>query len=277
LLARYRLLLVYGTNQIELGNLYLQTGRNKAALREFHQAMAVDSNAEDPPRGLAIALRRVGEFGEAERVLRNAIRSLDKAKRWQLHLTLSQLLTSLGDETDDPQFYEEAIKDINEAILLNPRHPDPYVYAGIVRFKLDDYGKAHKNFRACLRKDEHHYEADRHARRVRELLRRDERIQRVGFLSSAFIGIIATTLVGVLWGTYFLSSTNKVSETMLTVMTPTLLGLVIVALLPPGLIRRKLPGGLEAEMSQPKEPVSSGPKGEVGFSSSAPTISSGPR
>jgi tetratricopeptide (TPR) repeat protein len=114
--------------------------------------MAVDSNAEDPPRGLAIALMRVGEFGEAERVLRNAITSLDKAKRWQLHLTLSQLLTSLGDETDDPQLYEEAIKEVNEAILLNPRHPDPYVYAGVVRFKLDDYGKAHKNFRACLRK-----------------------------------------------------------------------------------------------------------------------------
>jgi tetratricopeptide (TPR) repeat protein len=262
---------------IELGNLYLQTEKNKEALQELRQATAIDPNAEDPPRALAIALMQAGEFGEAERVLRNAFRRLDEAKRWQLHLTLSQVLTSLGDKVDDRQFYEEAIKEINRAILLSPKHPDPYFQAGIVRFKLDDYGKAYKNFRSCLKEDEYHYEADRNARRVRQLLRHSERIRRGGFLGSVVVGTIATTLVCILWGAYFFFSMSEVSETTLTVMTPTLLGLVVVAFLLPTLIRLKLPGGLEAELSQPKEPISSGPKGEIGFGSSPPTISSGPR
>ncbi|HBB88148.1 MAG TPA: hypothetical protein DC047_11075 [Blastocatellia bacterium] len=71
-----------------------------------------------------------------------------------------------------------------------------------------------------------------------------------------------------------------VDESMLTVMTPLLLGLVVVGLLLPNLNKLKLPG-FEAEIGklQPqetKEPVSSGPKGDIGFGSSLPVLSPGP-
>jgi hypothetical protein len=79
--------------------------------------------------------------------------------------------------------------------------------------------------------------------------------------------------LSLLW--YFFKQ-GKVTETILTVMIPILLGLVVVAFLIPVLIKLKLPG-LEAELSERKEPVSSGPKGEIAFISSPPTISSGPR
>jgi hypothetical protein len=56
-----------------------------------------------------------------------------------------------------------------------------------------------------------------------------------------------------------------------------LLGLIVVEFLLPELIKIKLPGGLEAELIQPKETISTGPKSDIGFGSSSPSISSGPR
>ncbi len=72
-----------------------------------------------------------------------------------------------------------------------------------------------------------------------------------------------------------------VDQSMLTVMTPLLLGLVVVGLLLPNLNKLKLPGGFEAEIGElkpkeTKEPVSSGPKGDIGFGSSLPVLSPGP-
>lgn len=258
---------------VELGNFYLKTYKPKKAVREFRQAMAIDPYNEAPRRAIAVALMRTGELVEAERVLREAIRLLDKSKRWQLHLTLCRVLTRIGDDTGDSQFYEEALEEVVEAIHLKPDHPDPYFHGGIVRSKLEDYRGALKNFRSCLKQDPHRFEAERNAMRIQLLLRK-ERVQSKGSLSGGIgVGVISIVQLIVLWIFYL---GGKVTETMLTILVPVLLGLVVVAFLLPWLIRIKLPG-LEAELSQPTETVSSGPTGEVGFGSSPPTISSGPR
>ena len=69
-----------------------------------------------------------------------------------------------------------------------------------------------------------------------------------------------------------------VDKPTLTVMTPILLGLMVIGLLLPNLNKIKLPGGIEADISEPKtKDISSGPKGEIGFGSSLPNISPGPR
>jgi len=69
-----------------------------------------------------------------------------------------------------------------------------------------------------------------------------------------------------------------VDKSLLTFMTPLLIGLLVVALLLPNLNKLKLPGGFEAELSEvkTKETISTGPKGEIGFGSSLPIISPGP-
>jgi hypothetical protein len=69
-----------------------------------------------------------------------------------------------------------------------------------------------------------------------------------------------------------------VDRSMLTFMTPLLLGLLIVGLLLPNLNKLKLPGGFEAEISElkTKENISSGPKGDIGFGSSLPIVTPGP-
>jgi hypothetical protein len=69
-----------------------------------------------------------------------------------------------------------------------------------------------------------------------------------------------------------------VDKTMLTVLSPILLGLMVIGLLLPNLNKIKLPGGIEAEIIETRtKEISSGPKAEIGFGSSLPSISPGPR
>jgi hypothetical protein len=91
--------------------------------------------------------------------------------------------------------------------------------------------------------------------------------------------IVSLVFLLLLWFFYFQTFFQivKISETTLTVMTPILLELIVVEFLLPELIKIKLPGGLEAELIQPKETISTGPKSDIGFGSSSPSISSGPR
>lgn len=254
---------------IEMGDLYLQTDKVKEAIREFRVAAVMDPHNPASFKALAIALMENNKLSEAERVLRNAIRLLDESKRWELHLTLCRVLTRIGDETNDLQFYEEALKEVSTAIRLKPLHPAPYFHGGIVRFKLEDYRNALNNFRRCLREDEHHLEAELNARRVRSLIRREKARSRGSIFSSIFLVIIFLTQLIALWILRF--RTEKITDTMLTVLVPILLGLMVVAVLLPWLSRFKM-AGLEAELSEPtpKESLSSGPKGEIGFSSASP-------
>jgi tetratricopeptide (TPR) repeat protein len=255
---------------LEMGDLYLQTEKVKEAIREFRLAGIIDPQNSDSSKAMAIALMEDNKLVEAEKVLRNAIRVLDESKRWELHLTLCRLLTRIGDETNDLQFYEEALKEVSTAIHLKPRHPAPYFHGGIVRFKLEDYRNALNNFRRCLREDEHYLEAELNLRRVRSLLRKEKARSRASLFASSFLAIIFLTQLIALWILRF--RTEKITDMMLTVLVPILLGLMVVAVLLPWLSRLKMTG-LEAELTEPapKESLSSGPKGEkIGFSAASP-------
>jgi tetratricopeptide (TPR) repeat protein len=150
--------------RIELGNLYILTDNVKEGIREFRLAAIIDPQHPGAFNGLAIALMENLQLLEAEKVVRNALRTLDRSRRWELHLTLCRLLTILGDDTSDVHFYEEALKEVNTAIKLMPAHPSPYFHSGIVRFKLEEYDKSLKSFRNCLKQDEFHFEAALNAR-----------------------------------------------------------------------------------------------------------------
>jgi hypothetical protein len=153
-----------------------------------------------------------------------------------------------------------------------------YFFAGIARARLNDYSGAYRNFMACLNRDLYHFEADRNARRVKKRLAESAGIRRKGIIAGYVIIVCSLFLLLTLWFFYFQAffRAAKVSETTLTVMTPILLGLVVVGFLLPELNRIKLPG-MEAELIQPKDTISSGPKLDIGFGSYSPSISTGPR
>jgi tetratricopeptide (TPR) repeat protein len=218
--------------------------------------------------GLAVTLMEGNKLAEAETVLRNGIRFLDKAKRWELHLTLCRLLTHIGDDTGDHQYYSEALEEVSTAIRLKPEHSAPYFHGGIVLFKLEDYRGALRHFRRCKPEDEYCREAKLNEKRVRIHLHREgSRVSRVASLSLAVICLLQ--LAG-LW-IALLRTPSKVSTTMLTVLIPILLALIVVSVLLPWLSRLKVTG-LEAELNAPgpKESLTSGPRGEIGFGSALP-------
>ncbi|HEX5885660.1 MAG TPA: tetratricopeptide repeat protein [Pyrinomonadaceae bacterium] len=257
---------------VELGNLYLKTGKIKEAIQEFRRAMAIDPGDEAPPRALSIALMEANELNEAEAVLRDGLRRLDESKRWRLHLTRAQLLTKRGDETESTHYYDEAFKEAKKTIQLKPDYADPYFQAGFIRAKLKDYKGARKYFRECLKRNTDHDEAESNLSSVESLIREEKERSRSSFWAGFCVGALAVSQLILLW--YFFKQ-GKVTETILSVLLPILLGLVVVAFLIPVLYKLKLPG-LEAELRERKDNVSA-PKGEIVFSTSPPTISSGPR
>lgn len=253
---------------MEMGELHRQTGNVDAALRELRWAAAIDVHHPGPCETLALCLIEAGKLAEAEKLLRSAIRRLDQDRRWPLHLMLCRLLTRIGDDGGDEQFHEEALREARLAIRLQPQSAAPYFYAGIVRFKLGDYRKALANFRRCLDDEEHCDDAQLNIRRVQALLSRENQGARLGMVASGFLAGVFLVQLVVLW--VLRLNTDAVSDTMLTVLLPILLGLMVVAILLPRLNRLKLTG-LEAQLSEPAA-VPSGPKGalaEIG-SGSAP-------
>ena len=292
---------------VELANLNLSTGDTAEAIRQCRRALAVDPNDDAANRGLAIALMRDGKYEEAERVLRAAISRLPASKRWPLQLLLSEILIRLGDDKNkDRDLYTEALTLVNDARrVCASANADIYFHAGVVYFKLEDYGSARKSFSDCLKTNRDRFEAARYEKLSKSMIRQERRTSKVNLYGGLGMAIVCAALLAVLWGLYFLRVTRPlvwpevaqaakqaheagvpvmaqeqliVDASMLTVMTPLLLGLLVVGLLLPNLNKLKLPGGFEAEISElkTKENISSGPKGDIGFGSSLPIVSPGP-
>lgn len=245
--------------RIELGNLYLLTGREKEGVRLFREALDIDPGSPDPPRALALALQAQGNFIEAEQALRKAIRKLDRGRTWQLHVTLAQLLTEMGDKSEDIAFYEEALKQIKKAVPLKQNNPEIYFRYGIIKYRLEDYKGAAKRFSECLALDPDYIEAERNLRIVRTMVREQLRRARSVFWLGIVLGTFCLAGTVALWWLYF-HTADKITAKMVGGLTPTLIAIAAAAFLFPYLVRLKLPG-VEAELSQPAEKISKGPVG----------------
>lgn len=248
--------------RIELGNLYLLTGREREGIRLFREAADIDPFNPEPPRALALALQGQGNFREAEQVLRKAIQKLDKPRRWQLHLTLAQLLTELGDKSEDASLFEDALAEITTVITLKPLNPDAHFRAGIIRHRLEDYPLAVKRFRECLALNPDHIDATRNVRIVRALIREQRLRGRSAFWLGLALGVFCLAGTLGMWYLY-LPKDSKITSGMITGLTPTLIAFAAAAFLFPYLVHLKLPG-VEAELSQPVEKISKGPMGGIG-------------
>lgn len=244
----------------QLGYLYLATERNSEAIQSFRQAVTFDPNRAEYHRAYAVALIEHDKNAEAEAALTKALKQVIGEERWQLHLTLSQLFTRMGNVSNDPLLYRRALEEINYAINLNPTNPDVNFQHGIVRYKLNDYHGALISFQKCLKENKDHLEADLNARRLEALIQQERSNERTSRPERLVLGaVLLAQLVG-LW--YLFLVLGRISETAMLVLVPLMLGLLIVSVMLPWLNRIKL-SGLEADMSEPKpkESLDLGPKG----------------
>lgn len=251
---------------LELGNLYAQKEEPRKAILEFRQAMFLDPANPDYPRALALSLLENDKAMEAESVLRHALRNLDEFKRWKLHLALSQVLTRMAEDTNDPNLMGEALKEVSTALRLKTAQSDPHFYDGIVRFRMDDFSGSLRAFRRCHEIDPDRVEAEINAKRVQAMIRDDETRRKAGLVASLTVGITALAQLAGLWYLRLQGGDkSSVTPAMITVLVPVCLGLLVVSVLLPSLTKLKLTG-LEAELSEPKpKAVAAGPKGQINF------------
>lgn len=264
---------------LESANLLLAKGGLSAASAACRQAIFIDPGNDECHRALAIALMRAGQFSDAERVLREAIGRLDELRRWRLQLLLSQILVSLGDDNNkDRSLYEEAMRQVNAARRSRGPNEEIHFHAGIVSYRLEDYPASRKSFEDCLRSNSQRFDAERNARLITQRIREIKKVNVINIVGGLSLAGFCLAGLIALWILFLTGWGGKVESSLITFMTPLLLGLIIVSLLLPNLNKLKLPGGFEAEISQPKpREISSGPKGEIGFGSSQEAISPGPR
>lgn len=252
--------------RIQRGNLLLHTEKFKEAVCEFRRAAETRRTSWEAQHSLAIGLIRAGDMKEAEEVLRRAVSTLDEGRRWRCHLLLAQLLTKRGDETEDSQWYADALKQVTEARRLAPDgEGDAHFVAGIIHHKLGNNDRAARSFRLSLEKNKNNYEAERNLQLILSQ-RKDRQIQRVSTLIAFLLCGVSLTQLAVLWYVYL--KLEKISEAWLMTLVPILLGLAVLAPLLPWLAKLKLPGGVEAELSQEsaRESLPTGPKGSMSIS-----------
>ncbi|MGH3711046.1 MAG: tetratricopeptide repeat protein [Pseudonocardiaceae bacterium] len=263
---------------IEFGRLHLLRDIDSGKIGEearragvhFRQALTLDPTSSAAATGLAVTLSRLpGDLTEAERVVRRVIGRAEQSQdRWPLLLTLARLLIERSDANQRPELHLEALVLAQEAIDLANQEAEPYFVAGIAAFKAGSQNtdvrlvsryrrQSVRYLRHCLERDNQHEEA----RRVIRLAEQSVAVTGGSLAGSrALTWATALLLVGVQAG-FFL--TNKISEVVFATMTTVLVGLFALSFVLPHLVRLKLPGGVEADLSASLAQVSEGPTGEL--------------
>ncbi|WP_431960527.1 tetratricopeptide repeat protein [Actinacidiphila sp. bgisy160] len=276
---------------VELGSLALHRAREGAgdatmaeAAGAFRRAVAVDPDSGSAALGLAVALAEgAGDLGAAEEELRRVLgrSGVRDQPQWQLRLALARLLVQAGDAEQSADRYRDAAQEARAAIRLAEREAEPHFVAGVaeqrlgtqtvdVRLKLLHRRRAQRFLTRCRRLDPAHQDADRALR----LLEEDARAARGSRLSSAVLVLVATAVLAAAWVDFLWK--HHVTAVMLTTLTPVLAGLIAVGFLLPVLIRLKLPGGMEADLSASIGQISRGPRGEVVLASARTPAGNGP-
>lgn len=245
----------------------------RLAMGHFRRALEIDPKHLGAAIGLAVALATgPGDFIQAETVLRRSPgRHRDgpgPGARWQLHLALARLLIQSGDVDEDADLYELAAKEAYDAVRLNGKQAaECFLVAGIaeqrlarqsgdIRLRLLHRRKALNNFKRSQELDKDQAEVE-HAIR---LLEQQTRSMRADARQGTVLVTTTTLALIAMWVDF--EWKHHVTAVMVATLTPLLLGLTVVGFLLPQLVRLKLPGGMEADLSASLNLLPADPKGD---------------
>ncbi|MEV0696722.1 tetratricopeptide repeat protein [Saccharopolyspora sp. NPDC050389] len=262
---------------VELGNVYLQRDVDGGepgewagqAAQQFRQATVLDPGNGTAAIGLARSvMRSSGDLVSAEEPLRYALdRSDCDLPKWRLQVELARLLVQRGDATGSEDLYLEALAVAREAIGSASDQAEPHFVAGVAAYKIGESGDVQLSslhFRRAmryLRRVEKFDSRNSEAHRLRVLAQQRIRRARSSVVGSTALITVSLVMLALLWSAFFLR--YQVPTVLLGTLTPVLVAMVAIGFLLPLLVRLKLPGGLEADLSASLHQVSSGPTGEV--------------
>ena len=266
---------------VEMGCVYWELGDGYLAdaAHEFQQAHRIDPGSVPAVTGLARTLVMQGNDADAEDVLRDALTRIESRKEWRVHLALARLLARQGIRQQEDSLLQAAFTQAQEAIKKAPKEKDPQVAAGVVQFHWASL------ISEPVRREYHYGRARRflnpyrddvpEAMRYLAALKGERSKVEPAVWGGGLLAIVSLIVLLVMWGTFFLTSPEKVSEDLLIVNTPVLLGLVAISALLPALIRLKVPG-FEADLQPGYGPELIGPTGDDSFGPGRLAVPTGP-
>ncbi|MDD1657156.1 MAG: tetratricopeptide repeat protein [Methanomicrobiales archaeon] len=232
------------------GSIALMEGRAHQAAALFRRAEAADPEIPEPPRALAVALSAAGNPLEAERVLVRSLARLDGEHRLPLLLALADVHMAAGDRTRDPLRYRDALRNLDEAKMIAPAHPDVQFREGILHARLGDLSASMASFRQCLKAEGLERYAERNLRLLAEVASRTRLLAQPGRTGRIVVAGLSAVQLAALWG---LVLTGKVSESSALILSPLLTVLIAVVVLVPA----REEHGMQAtpELAFPAEPL----------------------
>jgi len=124
-----------------LGMLYVATGQNDLAEREYRRAIELDANSVDAQLGLGTVLKAKGDIEAAERAYQEAIRL--RSRYWRVYDAYGGFLYGMGRWSD-------AIAQYRRGIELAPRSASLLSNLGGVLFLSGDFDAAADAFRRSV-------------------------------------------------------------------------------------------------------------------------------
>jgi tetratricopeptide (TPR) repeat protein len=258
---------------LERGKLMLEQGKTSEGVRCFRRALAINPSKIDSIEALALALFRQGDFVAARRTLEDGLKRTGGLQSATLYLNLAQIHLQTADNVKEHSDYTEALKAVNLAIKSNPRLADAFFYQGLVRHRMGDGSGAIRSLQRCLALRPDHADAERDLQKLKAA-RIDEQIRSKGsIIGGVVIGTIMIIQLVVIWVLFF---RRQLVENTVVVMTPILLGLLVIAFVLPYLIKLKFPG-FEAELSRPTQKISGSSGAGLSLDPRPPSLAIGPR
>jgi len=271
---------------ILMGCVHLRAGVIGEADLHFSRALCAKPHDPVAIEGKARVVIAMRDWARAEQVLRDGLKAEPKDHRRDLHLLLARVLISRGDETKLRHFYEDALIEAQAAMdyspgpsatnshvpaPVTPETGDPWYFAAVASYRMsarcraeghttgvnprrDRYERRAVGYlNICL--DQDHNPGHQEAAHLRSLLI-DERRITAQALGQLIIALVAIALLVTMW-IAFLDS-NRVSQNTVVILSPILVGLLVITSLLPFLDRFKLPG-VEAEVHSPPGDLESPP------------------
>lgn len=245
--------------QVEYGQVLIALKQSNEGLAYLRAAVAAAPYHAFAQQALASALLTVGELGEAEKTARSALKWVSSRYAAGLELTLSRILTALGDKTERKEYHEDALKAALRSLKGNvassggqdTRDPEALLQVGIAYTRVKDYVEARRHFNQCRAIAPDHYLAERYSALLSTVttgsILQDRRAARQYFFIVSGLAFVMSIVALVFrWH-------SKIGEPTTVALLTLSIGMGILAPLLPQLAKLELPGGMKAELQASKE------------------------